>query len=452
MSKHVNHSGLVKFIFLTIFLLFVHTFIFSQTILVKGIVKDELTSKPIQEVNIKVYGTTTGTSTDKKGSFLLRLNKIPATLVITCVGYEDAYYDITDISKIPIEFLLSAKSYNLQQVDISSNKYSFLFKDKDYSVLDYELMGDNVLLLIFRYQLKRSELVLLNRIGDTLAISKLPEVPPALLFKDFLSNVHYFSKANNSYQCFFNEKNSGIEFLYKTTVDSIQTLVKPFLFKMSGRLYFQVSLANGFGTAIGYFENGHVKKYIKQCLNEKKLAEYKDDQIFYEKWNDFIASTNSTPFKNFKRGQYLDEYESRAHQFEFYNMIYPVIKTGENNIVFFNFSSDLIELMNENGKIIHTVPITFHKESTNSINLSNAGWRWGSKILTDDYFHDIYAIFLKNGMVKIQRIDLETGKLGKATVLPLPFPEKIEIYKGDAYFLTKGAGENEKWKLVKVKL
>jgi len=72
--------------------------------------------------------------------------------------------------------------------------------------------------------------------------------------------------------------------------------------------------------------------------------------------------------------------------------------------------------------------------------------------MMDDYSHDVYTLFLKNGMVKIQRVDLETGKLKTGTMLPFPFPEKIKIYKGDAYFLVKGNGSNDKWKLVKCKI
>ena len=91
-------------------------------------------------------------------------------------------------------------------------------------------------------------------------------------------------------------------------------------------------------------------------------------------------------------------------------------------------------------------------DTKNSVKLSNSDWRWGSRILTDEYSREVYTIFLKNGMTKIQRVDLETGKLANGTVLPFPFPEKIEIYKGDAYFLIKNDGSNDKWKLVKCKI
>jgi hypothetical protein len=253
MFEQVNIRGLFKSTSLTIFFLFLPFVLLSQTLLFKGIVKDEQTLKPIPDINIKVFGTTQGTATNSTGRFSLRLDKIPAILIFSSVGYENEFYKVTEIPKTPVEFLLRSKSYTLKEVNVTSEKYSFLFKDKDYSVLDYELMDNNVLLLIFRTLLKQSQLVLLNRNGDTLAVSQLPEVPPSRLFKDFLSNIHYFSKSDHAYQCFYNRDSKNIDFLYRTTVDSIQTLIKPYLFSMSDRLYFQENIANGFGTAIGFY-------------------------------------------------------------------------------------------------------------------------------------------------------------------------------------------------------
>ena len=143
---------------LTFFFFTIHLIICSQTVIFKGIIKDEETLKPIQEVNIKVYGTVSGTSSDHAGNFSLKTDKIPATIIFTCVGYETASYTIVGTPKTPIEFQLRPKSYLLGEVDISSKKYSYMFKDKDFSVLDYEILGDDLILLIFKYQLKQSGL------------------------------------------------------------------------------------------------------------------------------------------------------------------------------------------------------------------------------------------------------------------------------------------------------
>jgi len=442
---------------ITTFLVFLQFTLFSQTLIFKGIIRDEQSLKPIPEVNIKIYGTTRGTATDNAGRFLINLENLPATLLFSCVGYENAFFKVTEVSKTPIEFLLRSKSYTLKEVSITSKNYSFLFKDKDYSVLDYELMDDKVLLLIFRTLLNKSQLILLGRNGDTLAVSTLPEVPPSRLFKDFFSNIHYFSRSDFAYQCFYNKGTKNVDFLYKTTVDSLEKAVKPYLFCLSNRLYFQESIANKFGTAIGYYEKGTGKKYIRQVIYSKKITEFIDDEMFYAKWNEFIAKAANLSLDDLNGdSRFYNADEARAHAFEYFNMIFPVIKTGDNTITFINFGDDDIELMNKDGKILKTVPISFHHETVkksdtiSSVRLSDPGWRWGTTILVDEYNRNIYTTYLRSGMIRINRIDVETGKLYSGTVIPLPFPEKIEIYNGEAYFLNKGINEN--WKLAKCRL
>jgi hypothetical protein len=451
--------GIFRRIFILLPFIFSFSSSFSQPVTISGTVRDELTRKPVRDVNVKVYGKVQGTATDKAGTFTLKLAKVPATLVLSCIGYEDAYFDIMKPSPVPFEFLLRPKSYMLQEVDISTKKYSFLFKDKAYSVFDYDLMGDNVLLLIFRTVLRKSELVLLNRSGDTVAISPLPELPPSSLYRDFLDNVHYLSGPGNAYQCFLDTASRRIDFIHQTKTDSLLKMVKPYLFKMSDRLYFQESYAGGFGTAIGYNAKGVSKQYIRKYVNEKKIAESRDDQRFYAMWNDFISMSRNLSMDNIERdSRFYNGDEARANRMEFYNIIYPVVKTGEDSILVFNFSDDRMEFMDKNGQVSHTVEVNFHKEPGSSRNsmLSatpvREGWRWGSKILADGFTREVYAMFLKAGMVELRRVDLETGKLGKETVLPYIFPEKIEIYKGDAFFLVKGDELAGNWRLVKCRL
>ncbi|MEI6454888.1 MAG: carboxypeptidase-like regulatory domain-containing protein [bacterium] len=449
--------------FFGIFFLFFQIALYAQTDIFKGVVKDEQTLKPIPEVNIQISGTTRGTATDHSGRFSIILEQLPVSLVFSCIGYEDENYKVSELPENTVEFLLMSKAYALNEINITANNYSFLFKNKDYSVLDYELMNGNALLLIFRTLLNKSEMVLLNRSGDTLVISSLPESPPAGLYKDFLSNIHYFSRSDHAYQIFYNKGGNRMDVLYKTTVDSLEKILGSFIFRMSDRLYFQETLANGMGTIVGYYQKGSNRQIIRQYFDEKKSSEWMDDQRFYNRWNGLLASQipsgemSAVKFaQSPKLGQYMNQFDERAYQFEFYNMIFPVIKITDNQIAFFNFSRDFIEFLDKEGKILMNVPITFHKESVSesdtlsSVRLSESGWRWGKVILEDEFNHNIYTTYLKNGMVKINQIDLVTGKLKKGTVIPVQYPVKMEVYDGDVYFLNKGVNEN--WKLAKCSL
>ncbi|MCX6285313.1 MAG: carboxypeptidase-like regulatory domain-containing protein [Bacteroidetes bacterium] len=462
-------SGLNRICHVILFLLF-QQFGLAQSTEFRGIIINELNSKPVPEANIRVSGTNTGTFTDKRGQFTLPIDKLPLRIIISCIGYENSGYTIREVSGKPVELHIRPAIYDLKEVEVSSVNHAVVFQDRSYSVLDYELMDDNLLLIVFRDILKQSEMVLLTRNGDTLSVIHPPGLPPDKLYKDFLSNVHYYSKEALTWQCYYVRGSRSLGFLDAVPADTLEKHIKPFLFQISGRLYFQEKILDGFGTKIGYYSRNEGKHYIKTCMNEKKISEYFDDQNFYLGWNRVMGTFNAldsgeigSPSEfdfsiSVTEGGAYGKNEIRAHRFEFYNMIFPLIKVHGDSLAFFDFGNDIIEILDRDGKTKRTVPINFHhevsvKSRSKKINsLETSGWRWGTKILTDGSAQDVYTTFIKNGMVKISKIDLLTGKPGEETVLPFPFPEKIRIYKGEAYFLYKESGYQVNWKLVKCRL
>ena len=136
-------------------------------------------------------------------------------------------------------------------------------------------------------------------------------------------------------------------------------------------------------------------------------------------------------------------------------MIFPLLKLNDKTLAFFNFGYDRLEFFDPDGKELRTVPIDFHHEvsaksqNTRDLSAESPGWRWGTRILADKENGDMYTTFLMAGMVKIRRIEMETGKLVQGTVLPFLFPEKIIIFDGDAYFLCRDSMDGANWKLVK---
>ena len=448
----------------------------AQKISINGIVKDEISQTAIRDVNIKVNGTREGAFTGQDGRFTLSLKKTPASITLSCIGYETVYYDIDKVPSKPLMLILRKTAYMLQEVDIAAKKYSYIFRDLNYSVLDYELTDDNILLLIFRYQLKRAELILLSLTGDTIAIVPVPEQKPKQLFKDFLGNVHYISTKLNAFQFYYNDTVNQSGFIYKTTFDSLYRMVKPFLFSIGDHAYFQEFTPDGFGTSIGYYDNDHRKKYIRYVSGESIRKNYYNDLNFYNQWNSHLQGANlllqASAFEphgnsmkmiehtESRNPALVDEYDLRAHkQFSYMRTNAPLVKMGENSMAVFNFPEDAIEIMNYEGKVYKKIPITFHKENEDNLIASLlsaivpvSDWKWRGKILVDEYYRAAYTTFWKNGIVKIRKINLETGQLTSSFDLPFPFPEKIQIYKGDAYFLIRNDDVSDKWKLVRYKL
>jgi hypothetical protein len=433
--------------------------LFSQERILHGVVKDEVTLKPVPGANIRINGSVTGTSTNAGGEFDLAVGSLPCGITVSCIGYEEGSFRVTGVPHGRVEFVLSSKAYRLKEVEIPSDKYTRVFHDRDYSVLDYELLGKNILLLVFRTNLNTSELVLLDREGDTLGRAALPDLPPASLYRDFLGNVHYIAKSGYAYQFTFNEKRGIPGFLHGIPADSLHRTFYGLIFPIGKRIYFEQVKQSGFRVVIGYYLKGTGRIVIRDYTSEKKMTEAADDQQFYAAWNTLIASQASQSgtaagcAQSPKLGQYMNQFDQRAYRYEFYTMNYPVVKTPEDEILFFNFGDGNLERLDMDGNTRKIVPVTFHREGKNTsdtLTSGKTGWRWSSGILANQGNSEVYTSYLKNGMVRIHAIDTETGRLKRGTVLPLPFPEKIEIYNGEAFFLHKGEGEN--WEVVRCTL
>jgi hypothetical protein len=472
MSGNKNH--LFRIFLISSYLLSTGLFSFSQTRIIQGIVTDNNSREPIPNVNIKINSTKEGVFTGRDGKFSLTLKRIPASLTISCVGYESLYYDIDKVPVKTVELVLRHSTSTLQEIDIRAMRFNYVFRDLNYSILDYEITDDKLLLLVFRYQLRHAELILLNMKGDTVSIAPVPEQKPNCFYKDFLGNIHYISTRGNAFQLYFNTESDNFEFPYTSTYEVLLKKIKPFLFSTGSRIYFQEFSPDGLGANFGYYDTAHHKQYIHTVQDDNARKNHSDDIRFYNHWNDAIkknqqaltapgiSGTDNNPSS--RDNSYIpliDESDLRANKVFNYHLINaPLVKLGENSIAVLDFTDGVIDIMNEDGEIYRSLPIDFQKEANAnplygllSVFFPVADWEWSGKIYIDEYFRDVYTTFKKNGMVQIRKIDLGTGKLTRSFDMPFPFPKKIEIYKGDAYFLNKEiGGEFEKWKLIKLNL
>jgi len=78
-------------------------FAFAQNVTLTGSIKNSSTKETLPAVSVLVKGTNQGTYTDSKGDFKLTVAKLPVTLVISSVGFEDKEISVTDASAIDVE-------------------------------------------------------------------------------------------------------------------------------------------------------------------------------------------------------------------------------------------------------------------------------------------------------------------------------------------------------------
>jgi len=418
----------------------------SQQYRLEGTIVNAQTGLPIANVNLNVSYTRFGAATNKEGRFNLIFDALPTVVDITCIGYEALRIEVTKVITTPVELKMQPAINELEGFTITDQKAIPVYRDPDYSVFDYEMMGDNLLVLISRYQFKQSELLLLTRWGDTLAKTILPDLPPSRLYKDPLGNVHYFSKNGNAYQCYFNKSAKQIVFIYKYSVETVLKTFASYQFVMNKRLFFQEKTPNGFSSQIGFIDNANGKRYLQLADNSKAAKSY------YSDLNAFLEPRRPDDV-------FLTEAQARAFEL-FYKPKSDacIVKAGPDRIAVFDFTTDTLKVMNSNWEILSSSVFSFHKEIKTNLmsSIFNAfsanQWKWRWNIYTDDYSGKVYTSFERKGRTKLCKIDLYTGKITEEYELPVLFAEKIIIYKGEAFFKYKETGEAEKWRLYKMQL
>lgn len=88
---------------------------------IHGVVLNRQTNEPIPAVSVLVKGTTQGTYTDDKGKFKLNISKLPATLIISSIGFEQKEEIVSGTSSaITVE--LTATSSLGQEVVVSASR------------------------------------------------------------------------------------------------------------------------------------------------------------------------------------------------------------------------------------------------------------------------------------------------------------------------------------------
>ena len=418
----------------------------SQPYKLEGTIVNAQTGAPMADVNLKIPDTGFGTSTDIEGRFSLVFAQLPAFIDITCIGFDRLSIEVTKAITFPVELKMQPSVIELESILISTDKAIPLYRDPDYSVFDYEMMGDKLLVLIYRYQLKNSELLLMTRSGDTLAKAALPDLPPSKLYKDPLGNVHYFSKNGNAYQCYFDSYSKQLLFIYKFDAETVLRTFANYQFVMNKRLFFQEKALSGFSSQIGFIDNENGKRYLQTADNSKAAKSYYSDlKAFTEPRRPddiFLAETNARAFELF--------YKPKSDA--------CMVQAGPNRIAVFDFTNDTLQVLNSDWQILSSTGFNFHKEvkATLMASLVNAfsssQWKWRTTMYTDNYTGRIYTGFERKGRTKLCRIDLFTGLIDGSYELPVLFAEKIIIYKGEAFFRYKPTGEAEKWRLYKMKL
>ena len=383
-----------------------------------GKVYDQGTKRPLPNVNLLLAGSKTGTVTDKSGSFSFYADSIPATLVVSYIGFQTKTV-LLDETSFSLSLYLSREARELEEVEIKANANEPYFRDEHYAVLDYELADSMVYLLIYRQRMSRSELICKNLTGDTVARSDPFTFTPVRLFHDCLGTLHVLSR-DSGFQVYRHGKR--LDLIHPVKLKKFEDVLKNCVASTAEILYFQKVTDRGLGVEYyGVNKKNLVRHSISNVKDEKKLkmlnrsaednfwlgnTKQPDSHEDFITWN-YVNKILYRPIKTtlYRVGGFICIFNTPEHQMEFYDSI---------------------------GNYSYKLALRVDKISDG---------RWTDDILVDATDGRVYTTFLRNGICSLYSIDLNSGNLKKRLSLEHSYPQKVQIYNGWVYYLYNVPGD-----------
>lgn len=422
----------------------------QQGMVIQGSVTDQATGKPLPLVHVYLKNARSGVVTDINGWYLLRIPALPDRLIISCIGYLPVEKELNDTSSAVMNAGLVPKIEALSEVTIQSLKIEPVFKDEDWSVLDYELKGDIIYLLIFRNNLKHLELLLMNPKGDTLA--RQTDLPAGTtgLFKDCLDSIHLLTRdvvyqvCRESGDLILRYPDSWQKFneTFSQCITSLHgtIFVERYYWYGLGIEYAGINALTGERRKLAYVEDPFKLNLLKR--NQEDIAALTDAPASDE----FITSSfeygipDQEDYSVLRNGYAFKKFVRQA----FYQPVNAPLVRIDDNLAVFDFPKSLIRFYDHDGQPIYEVPIRFHHRPSD-LNIFKGIFdtrEWDEyDICVDEARFKAYAIFRAGGTTDLREIDLFTGDLIRTIRLIYPFPEKLRINNGFAYFMYKPESE-----------
>lgn len=111
----------------------------------------------------------------------------------------------------------------------------------------------------------------------------------------------------------------------------------------------------------------------------------------------------------------------------YYEPLYAPLFASNNQVYIFDHYGDMIYKVNDQAEIQDSIPIKYHTEKESRF--------WKNQIVFDPILEMGYAVYERLGKTYLKEINLETGETGEPLELTFRYPENINVYNGEVYYL-----------------
>ena len=370
-----------------------------------------------KNVNISIINTNFGVSSDDNGDFIMALPRTDKQvgLLFTCIGYQDTLVSVVpNRDTININFKMKETTYMLEAVGVSADKI-IVKSDPKYVMFDFEIFDDKVFVLQRKGNSLKECRILVQDLWldpiDTISVPKHIEATEIIV--DCTENCQLIGK-DSVYQVV--NMNDTYELMFPTDKERYNKVLKDIIFFTDKYIYFNELQMDGYYSK--FFRIGKESKEKEMmfvCDDTKSYRNIKEEKQWHINYLEqlpqfFGAFPSAEDWETFvkvawfhTKDNHLDVIDSKLYYFDHFNGKILTYDEGMN-------------LLNE-------CEITYPTEED----------FWQHKVYKDKAFGKFYTIF---GSV-VNEIDVTTGKTTSVANANQWMTEKIIIYKGSLYAVTK---------------
>jgi hypothetical protein len=425
-----------------------HLSILSQEKL-SGRIRDWASGNAISQVYIETTNGEARDLTNDRGEFNLVVAKLPVTLAVHALGYRDTLVVVSSLRLIRID--LREESYQILGVEIQAEKSEVIAGNQHRSIWDYAWYDGNLMLCEYGLSLGDARIVAVNSNLDTIAKAAVPGRPVAL-FTDCLGLPHIQGK-KETWQ--FYPMGGLIHFLPPEPNHLVNNLLKTCMASDDQNMYFaypQGIMQSKTQNEVEYnftTSSTELFYYFGNKSNNKLnfLTKIQDDAaqaMISEEYMKGKRSHGGAPSKSFP-ARSETAHSAAASRLFLYKIlikdIYAPLFAQNDSVYLLDHIHDNIAVFDKTGELLRLSKLNYPK-SAKFIRLC----------IKDDQNDDVFSCFDQDGLVVLKKLDLATGQLSGATVIPYPFVEHLTIHDGFVYYLRRDETNHEVRLLGRTKL
>ena len=365
-----------------------------------------------KNVNISIINTGFGVSSDDKGDFMMALPKTEKQvgLLFSCIGYEDTLVSvIPNRDTINLNFKMKETYYMLDAVGVSVDKIK-RYSEPNYVMFDFEIYDDQVFILQRKDNtLKECRILVQDLWLDPIDTINVPNhIEPEKIIVDCTESCQLIGK-DSVYQVV--KMNSLYELMFPAEKERYNKVLKDIIFFTDKYIYFNELQMDGYIS--NFFRIGKESKQKEMMFVVNDMKTYRDIKVEKQWHIDHPMLGGSPSAEDWERFVQLTWFHTKDNHLD-------VI---DDTLYYFDHFNGKILTYDEGMILLNECEITYPTEED--------FWRY--KIYKDKAFGRFYTIF----GTAVNEIDTDTGKTKSVANADSWRSEKIIVYKGNLYAVTK---------------